>query len=80
VDTKTSYFKSLRSGVRYVQMDLSEVKIAPYDSTVVITGVAQIAVKSPNGGQAFRARFTDVWAKQKDQWRFVAWQTSRMPD
>lgn len=80
VDNKTSYFKMLRSGARYVQMDLSDVKIARYDSTVVITGVAQVAVNSPNGRTGFRARFTDVWAKQQDRWRFVAWQTTRMPD
>lgn len=80
VDNKTSYFKSLRSGARYVQMDLSDVNIARYDTTVVITGLAQIAVESRNGRIAFRARFTDVWAKQQDRWRFVAWQTTRMPD
>ena len=80
VDTRKSYFKALRSGVRYVRMDLENVNIAPYDSTVVITGLAHVAVKSPNGAQGFRARFTGVWAKQNGQWRFAAWQTTRMPD
>jgi hypothetical protein len=80
VDTKQSYLKSLRSGVRYEKMDVSDVKIARYDSTVVITGLAHIAVKSPNGPIGFKARFTGVWARQQDQWRFVAWQTTRMPE
>lgn len=80
VDTKTSYLKSLRSGVRYVKMDLSHVNIAQFDTTVVMTGVAQIAVKSPNGDIGFKARFTNVWAKQKNRWRFVAWHTTKMPD
>jgi hypothetical protein len=80
VDTKKSYLKSLRSGVRYEAMDLSDVNIARYDSTVVMVGVAQVAVKSPRGPIRFRARFTGVWARQHEQWRFAAWQTTRLPD
>ncbi len=80
VDTKKTYFAALRSGVRYERMDFSDVSIARYDSTVVITGVAQIAVKSPSGPIRFRARFTDVWAKQQERWRFAAWHTTLMPD
>jgi hypothetical protein len=41
-------------------MDLLDVNIARYDSTVVMVGVAQIAVKSPGGPIRFRARFTGV--------------------
>jgi hypothetical protein len=80
MDTKKTYFNSLRSGVRYETMDFLEVSLARYDSTVVMTGVAQIAVSSPRGPIRFRARFTGVWAKQQDQWRFAAWQTTRLPD
>jgi hypothetical protein len=80
IDTKKSYFDSLRSGVRYEAMDLSDVNIARYDSTVVMVGLARVAVKSPNGPIRFRARFTGVWARQQERWRFVAWQTTRLPD
>ena len=80
VDTKKSYLESLRSGVRYEAMDLSDVNITRYDSTVVMVGVAQVAVKSPRGPIRFRARFTGVWARQHEQWRFAAWQTTRLPD
>jgi hypothetical protein len=80
VDTKKSYLESLRSGVRYEAMDLSDVNIARYDNTVVMVGLAQIAVKSPSGPIRFRARFTGVWARQQERWRFVAWQTTRLPD
>jgi len=80
VDTKKSYMKALRSGVRYEKMDFLEVTITPYDSTVVFVGLAEIATKSPRGPIGFRARFTGVWAKQQGQWRFTAWQTTRMPD
>lgn len=80
VDTKKSYLESLRSGVRYEAMDLSDVNIARYDSTVVMVGVAQVAVKSPRGPIRFRARFTGVWVRQHEQWRFAAWQTTRLPD
>ena len=80
VDTKKSYLESLRSGVKYEAMDLSDVNIARYDSTVVMVGLAQVAVKSPSGPIRFRARFTGVWARQQERWRFVAWQTTRLPD
>lgn len=80
VDTKESYLEMLRAGVRYETLDLHDVSIAPYDNTVVISGVADIAVKSPNGPIGFRARFTDVWARQDGRWYFVAWHTTRIPD
>jgi hypothetical protein len=80
VDTKQSYMKALRSGVRYEAMDFLEVSLAPYDNTVVMVGLAQIAVKSPRGPIRFKARFTGVWAKQQGQWRFAAWQTTLVPD
>jgi hypothetical protein len=80
VDTKKTYFESLRSGVRYETMDFSDVNIAVYDSTVIITGLAKIAVKSPSGPTGFQARFTDVWVKQREHWRFAAWHTTRLPE
>ena len=80
MDTKKSYLESLRSGVRYEAMDLSDVTISHFDNTVVIVGLARISVKSPRGPIGFQARFTDVWAKQQGRWRFVAWQTTRMPE
>ena len=80
VDTKQSYLKALGSGVRYEKIDVSDVSIAPYDSTVVMVGLAQIAVNSRSGPIRFRARFTSVWAKQQARWRWVAWHTTRMPD
>ena len=66
--------------VETAPLDLHDVSIARYDSTVVIVGLAQISVKSPSGPTRFRARFTDVWARQQERWRFVAWQTTRLPD
>jgi hypothetical protein len=80
VDTKESYLQALRSGVKYETMDLSDVSIARYDSTVVIVGVARVAVKSRSGPTGFRGRFTGVWARQQERWRFVAWQTTRLPE
>lgn len=80
VDTKKTYLKALESGVSYEKLDLSDVSIARYDSAVVIVGVAQIAVKSSSGPIRFRARFTDVWARQQDRWRFVAWHTTLLPE
>ena len=80
IDTKKTYMKSLRSGVRYEAMDFLEVSLARYDSTVVMVGLARIAVKSSSGPIRFRARFTGVWARQDERWRFVAWQTTRVPD
>jgi hypothetical protein len=80
VDTKKSYLKALGSGVNYETIDVSDVSIAAYDSSVVMVGLVQIAVKSKSGPIGFRARFTSVWAKQQDRWRWVAWHTTRMPD
>jgi hypothetical protein len=79
VDTKKTYFAALQAGRKYETLDISDVSIARYDNTVVMVGVAHISVKSSTPIR-FRARFIDVWAKQQDRWRFVAWQTTRLPD
>jgi hypothetical protein len=61
-------------------MDFLEVRLSPYDNTVVMVGLAQVGVKSRNGPIRFKARFTGVWAKQQGQWRFAAWQTTLVPE
>lgn len=80
VDTKESLLTALSSGAMdYDAIDYKEAKVQSYRNTVVIAGVVQVAARSGGQSVRFDARFTAVWAKVGRDWRFVAWQTTRLP-
>lgn len=81
VDTKESLLEALKTGAtKYLAVTLSDKKHQVYGNTVLVTGVAEIKVKSGENEVSFKARFTEVWTRQKGEWRFAAWQTTRLPE
>lgn len=81
IDTKESLLEAMKTGAtKYLGVTLSEKKHQTYGNTVIISGIAEVKVKAGENEVAFKARFTEVWTRQKGEWRFAAWQTTRLPE
>jgi hypothetical protein len=81
MDTKETLLEAIKTGAtKYLSITLSEKKHQTYANTVVITGVAEVKVKAGENEVAFKARFIEVWTRQKGEWRFAAWQTTKIPE
>ncbi len=80
-DTKETLLDALKTGAtKYLSVVLSEKKHQVYGNTVIVTGITEVKVKSGENEVAFKARFTEVWTRQKGEWHFAAWQTTRLPE
>ena len=81
VETKAEHISNVTSGrTRYRAIEQDDVKVRQYGDTAVVTGHANVHVDA-NGREAkFQIRFIDVYAKQDDVWRMVAWQSTRLPE
>ena len=64
----------------YSAVEPSEVKAQDLGEAVVLTGAAAIRVMSNGKPNAFRVRFTDVYANKGGRWQMVTWQSTRLPD
>jgi hypothetical protein len=81
VDTKASYVKSLTSkSTVYESFDYKERNFtvaAP--GIVLMTG--RVLIHSANNGQKVEndLNFLAVWREENGQWRFLAWQSNKVP-
>ena len=62
----------------YSTVEPSDVSAQDLGDTVVLTGRADISVVSNRKQNTFGVRFTDIWQKQGDNWRMVAWQSTEL--
>jgi len=80
LDTKKSLIDNMLSGATvYAACDPSEVAAQDLGDTVVLTGIAAIKVVVSGTPNAFRVRFTDVYARRAGRWQMVTWQSTRLP-
>jgi ketosteroid isomerase-like protein len=81
LDTKKSLIGAMESGSTvYTAVEPSDVTAQDLGDAVVLTGVASISVTSNGKPNAFRVRFTDVYANRGGQWQMVTWQSTRLAD
>lgn len=81
VDGKTTYIDSLRTGkTKYESIEPSDVKVRVYGNTVIVNGMAKLAVTSGGATNRFSLRYTDVWVMRDNKWQMVAWQATRLPE
>jgi ketosteroid isomerase-like protein len=81
LDTKQSLIGAMESGATvYTGVEPSEVKAQDLGDAVVLTGIAAIKVMSNGKPNAFRVRFTDIYARRAGQWQMVAWQSTRLAE
>jgi ketosteroid isomerase-like protein len=80
VDTRASYLEALKSGhTRYHSVQRSEEKVRVCGDTALVTGRAIIDVTVKGEKKHLDTRFLDVWTKTPQGWKFVAWQSTKLP-
>jgi hypothetical protein len=81
VDTKQSYIESLTSGrTKYVVLDYAERAFTfPAPGIALMTGRAHVKVANATGEVDMMLSFLSVWREEKGRWRFLAWQSCKLP-
>jgi hypothetical protein len=81
VDHKASYVDVLVSGrVKHFLYDYQERRFTfPAPGIALMTGRAHIKAKNATGVADIVLSFLAVWREEKGQWRFLAWQSCRLP-
>jgi ketosteroid isomerase-like protein len=81
LESKAEHVGNLRAGKPHYR------GIAPRDrkarvsgNTGVVNGVSEMHVENAGKEQRFTVRYLAVYAKSGDQWRMIAWQSTRVPD
>jgi ketosteroid isomerase-like protein len=79
LETKAEHIDNLRGGKPHYR------GIAPRERTVrvhggigVVNGVSEMHVERDGKEQRFTVRYLAVYAKAGEQWRMIAWQSTRM--
>jgi hypothetical protein len=81
VDTKASFIDTLASGrskyeaIQYEQRDFT----FPAPGIALMTGRAHVKVANSKGGMDAVLGFLAVWREEKGRWRFIAWQSCKLP-
>jgi hypothetical protein len=81
VDGKASFIDALVSGQsRYVGYEIVERKFTfPAPGVALMTGRARLEVANATGGMKATLSYLAVWREEQGQWRFLAWQSCRLP-
>jgi ketosteroid isomerase-like protein len=80
VDTRASYLEALKSGhTRYHSVQRSDEKVRVCGDSALVTGRAIIDVTVKGEKKHLDTRFLDVWTKTPQGWKFVAWQSTKLP-
>jgi ketosteroid isomerase-like protein len=81
LESKAEHAGNLRAGKPHYR------GIAPRDRTVrvhgnvgIVNGVSEMHVENAGKEQRFTVRYLAVYTKSADQWRMIAWQSTRVPD
>ena len=80
VDTRASYLDTLKNGhTRYHSVQRSDEKVRVCGDTALVTGRAIIDVTVKGEKKHLDTRFLDVWTKTPQGWKFIAWQSTKLP-
>ena len=81
VDTKTSFIDILSAGkTKYVGYDYEEQNFTfPAPGIALMTGRAHVKAESECKAMDAVLSFLAVWREEKGQWRFLAWQSCKLP-
>jgi len=81
LESKAEHIGNLRAGKPHYR------GIAPRDRKArvqggigLVNGVSEMHVERDGKAQRFTVRYLAVYAKTGDQWRMIAWQSTRVPD
>ncbi len=82
VDNKASYIESLATGrTKYLTWNYEERNFSfPAPGLALMTGRARTSIGKAEGTSEMVLSFLGVWREEKGQWRFLAWQSGKVPD
>lgn len=81
LDTKSSFIEVLMAGkTKYVDFVYEERNFTfPAPGIALMTGRARVKVATATGEAENLLSFLSVWREEKDRWRFLAWQSCKIP-
>lgn len=81
VDTKKSFIDILSAGkTKYVGYDYEEQHFTfPSPGIALMTGRAHVKAESEGTAMDAVLSFLAVWREEKGEWRFLAWQSCKLP-
>ncbi len=81
VDTKASLLDSLLGGrTKYLAYEPGERTITfPAPDLALMSGRARLQVEGASGRMEATLSYLAVWRTEGGQWRFLAWQSARLP-
>ena len=81
VDSKKSFIEILSAGkTKYVGYDYEEQNFTfPAPGIALMTGRAHIKAESEGKAMDAGLSFLAVWREEQGQWRFLAWQSCKLP-
>lgn len=81
VDTKGSFIDILTGGkTKYVGYDYEEQNFTfPAPGVALMSGRAHVKAVSSNGTMDSVLAFLAVWREENGKWRFLAWQSCKLP-
>ncbi len=82
VDDKASYIDALATGrTKYLAWNYEERNFSfPGPDVAMMTGRTRIKVGKADGISELTLCFLGIWREEKGQWRFVAWQSCKLPE
>ncbi len=82
VDTKASFIEALVSGkTKYLSIDAVEREFTfPAPGIALMSGRSNLKVASAKGEAQLKLSYLAVWKEEGGKWRFLAWQSCRLPD
>jgi len=80
VDDKTSYLAGITSGkFDYKSIKRPEENVRVVGDTAIVSGRAEISVRSNGVDRELNSRYLIVWVKRNGGWQAVAWQSTPVP-
>lgn len=81
VDTKESFIDLVVSGrSKYLEYESLERDVTfPRDDVALMAGRARVVVENDKGRNEFTLSYLAVWRQVQGEWKFLAWQSARLP-
>ena len=80
-ESKTEHVDNLKSGKpHYRGIAPRERKARVLGNVGLVNGVSEMHVERDGKEQRFTVRYLAVYAKSGNDWRMIAWQSTRVPD
>jgi hypothetical protein len=82
VDTKASYIDALAAGrLKYVSWNYEERSFTfPAPGIALMSGRTHVQVAKADAATEMVLSFLAVWHEEQGQWRFLAWQSCKLPE